>query len=126
MHVGDRPYVVTPSGHVDLATRGLTLDAVTGIVSQVLTPEARQAFEEFGATQCDIAPMPELAGEQFTLVVARNGEDVWAEIRRHHVPTAAAFAVYEPRVSSTPSPAAESVHVFEDRKSTRLNSSHRT
>ena len=33
MHAGDKPYVVSPSGQVELASRGLTLDAVTGIVS---------------------------------------------------------------------------------------------
>ena len=28
LHVGEKPYVVTPTGQVDLATRGLTFDAV--------------------------------------------------------------------------------------------------
>jgi twitching motility protein PilT len=88
MHVGDRPYVVTPNGHVDLATRGLALDAVNGIVTHVLTPEAQHAFQEFGATQCELAPLPDFPQEQFTMVVARNGDDVWAEIRRRRLLTA--------------------------------------
>ena len=33
MHAGDKPYVVSPTGQVDLASSGLTLDAVNGIVS---------------------------------------------------------------------------------------------
>ena len=32
MHAGDKPYVVAPSGQVELASKGLTLDAVNGIV----------------------------------------------------------------------------------------------
>ena len=30
LHVGEKPYVVTPTEQVDLATTGLTLDAVDG------------------------------------------------------------------------------------------------
>ena len=40
MHAGDKPYVVAPSGQIELASRGLTLDAVNGIVSQLLPPDA--------------------------------------------------------------------------------------
>lgn len=101
LHVGDRPYVVTPNGHVDLATRGLTLDAMNGIVTQVLSPEAQQAFQEFGATQCDLAPLPDFPQEQFAIVVARNGDDVWAEFRRRHV-TAAVDGAVAPWTPSSP------------------------
>ena len=36
MHAGDKPYVVSPTGQVELANRGLTLEAVNGIVGQLL------------------------------------------------------------------------------------------
>jgi len=36
MHAGDKPYVVTPTGQVELATKGLTLEAVDGILQQLL------------------------------------------------------------------------------------------
>ena len=39
MHAGDKPYVVAPTGQVELASRGLTLDAVNGIVAQLLPVE---------------------------------------------------------------------------------------
>ena len=29
MHAGEKPYVIGPAGQVDLASRGLTLEAVT-------------------------------------------------------------------------------------------------
>ena len=35
MHAGDKPYVVSPTGQVDLANRGLTLEAVNGVVNQL-------------------------------------------------------------------------------------------
>ena len=85
MHAGEKPYVVSPSGQVELASRGLTLDAVSGIVSQLLPLEFQQALDEFGAVQYTLPPQAEFPREQFTVVVARGGDDVWAEIRRKRV-----------------------------------------
>jgi twitching motility protein PilT len=86
MHAGDKPYVVSPTGQVDLASRGLTLEAVNGVVAQLLPVELQNALDEFGAVQHELAPMAEFPGEHFTVVVARGGDDVWTEIRRRHVP----------------------------------------
>jgi twitching motility protein PilT len=86
MHAGDKPYVVTPTGQVDLASRGLNLDAVNGIVNELLPPELQHALEEFGAVQYELPPAPEFPGEHFTVVVARGGDDVWTEVRRRRVP----------------------------------------
>lgn len=86
LHVGEKPYVVAPSGQVDLASRGLTLDAVTGIVSQLLPLDSQRALDEFGAAQYELPHMPEFAGEHFTIVAARGGDDLWAEIRRRRIP----------------------------------------
>src|SRR5471030_105727 len=85
MHAGDKPYVVSPTGQVDLASRGLTLEAVNGILAQLLPIEPLNALNEFGAVQHELAPMAELPGEQFTVVAARGGDDVWMEIRRRRV-----------------------------------------
>src|SRR5476651_2222422 len=85
MHAGDKPYVVSPTGQVDLASRGLTLEAVNGIVSQLLPIELQNALDEFGAVQHELAPMAEFPGEQFTIVAARGGDDVWAEVRRRRI-----------------------------------------
>ena len=86
MHAGDKPYVVSPTGQVDLASRGLTLEAVDGILAQLLPIELQKALEEFGAVQHELAPMAEFPGEHFTVVAARGGDDLWTEIRRHRVP----------------------------------------
>jgi twitching motility protein PilT len=86
LHVGEKPYVVAPAGQVDLASRALTIDAVTGIMSQLLPVESQRALDEFGAAQFELPPAPEFPGEHFTIVAARGGEDVWAEIRRRRVP----------------------------------------
>src|SRR3954451_24560952 len=86
MHAGDKPYVVSPTGQVDLASGGLTLEAVNGIVSQLLPMELQNALDEFGAVQHELASMPEFPGEHFTIVAARGGDDVWAEIRRRRIP----------------------------------------
>ncbi len=86
MHAGDKPYVVTPGGQIDLASRGLTLEAVTGIVSQLLPVEVMHALDEFGAAQYQLPTRPDFPHEQFTVVAARGGDDLWAEIRRRRIP----------------------------------------
>jgi len=86
MHAGDKPYVVSPTGQVELASRGLTLDAVNGIVGQLLPSEIQNALEEFGAIQYELPALPEFPSEHFTVVAARGGDDVWVEIRRRRVP----------------------------------------
>ena len=86
LHAGDKPYVVAPSGQVELASKGLTLEAVNGIVAQLLPPEAFSALDEFGAIQHELAAQAAFAGESFTVVAARGGDDVWVEIRRRKIP----------------------------------------
>ena len=51
MHPGDKPYVVARSGQVELARRGLTLDAVSGIVVRLLPREVQEALDDVGAVQ---------------------------------------------------------------------------
>src|SRR5438477_111783 len=85
IHVGEKPYVVAPSGQVDLATRGLTFEAVNGILEQLLPVETQNALDEFGAIQYELPPQPDLHNERFTVVVARGGDDIWVEIRRRRV-----------------------------------------
>ncbi|MGE3512942.1 MAG: hypothetical protein AB7N65_29115, partial [Vicinamibacterales bacterium] len=82
MHVGEKPYVVSPNGQIDLATRGLTFDAVHGLVSQLLPSDAMRSLDEVGAAQFDLPVLGEFPGEHFTVTAARGGDDLWAEIRR--------------------------------------------
>jgi hypothetical protein len=104
MHVGEKPYVVTTSearnqfrgplawGQVELSSRVLTPDAVAGMLGQILPLEQRSALEEYGATEYEAiaANHPE---EQFTIVAARGGDDIWIEMRRRPVLSADAAAV---------------------------------
>src|SRR2546428_8065546 len=82
IHVGEKPYVVAPSGQGELATRALAFEAVTGILEQMLPAESRQALEEFGAIQYELPLLPQFRSEHFTVVAARGGDDVWVEVRR--------------------------------------------
>src|SRR5919201_4800088 len=82
VHVGEKPYVVAHSGQVELATRALTLEAVSGILQQLLPPDTQQALDEFGAIQYEYPPLPEFRNEHFTVVAARGGDDIWVEVRR--------------------------------------------
>jgi twitching motility protein PilT len=85
MHAGEKPYVVAPTGQVELANPPLTTDAVKSIVAQLLPGEASHALDEFGAVQHVIVSLPEFPGESFTVVAARGGDDMWVEVRRRKV-----------------------------------------
>jgi len=86
MHAGEKPYVVAPAGQIELASRGLTLEAVNGIVGQLLPTELQRALDEFGAVQYELPAGPEFPRQHFTVVAARGGDDLWVEIRRRRVP----------------------------------------
>ena len=83
MHVGERPYVITASGTVDLSPRPLTADGLTAIIDQALPADSKRALAEMGAVEYDLPPTGSTPGERFTMVVARGGDDIWIEIRRH-------------------------------------------
>src|SRR5437764_6813355 len=107
MHAGDKPYVVSPTGQVELASRGLTLEAVNGIVGQLLPAAIQNALEEFGAIQYELPALPEFPSEHFTVVAARGGDDVWVEIRRRRAPDE--DRVPEDMFPAAPGPAAVAV-----------------
>ncbi len=83
LHSGERPYVIAPKGQSELSSRVLTLDAMTGMLREMLPEDSRRTLDEFGAVQHDIANPMIAAGERFTVVAARGGDDIWIEIRRH-------------------------------------------
>jgi twitching motility protein PilT len=83
LHVGERPYVVAPSGQVELSSRGLTLDAMSGMLDQLLPADAQHALQEFGAVEHELPGASAYPGERFTVVAARGGDDIWIELRRH-------------------------------------------
>src|SRR5712671_1527265 len=108
MHAGEKPYVVAPSGQIELASRGLTLEAVDGIVGQLLPAELQKALDEFGAVQYELPTAPEFPGEHFTVVAARGGDDLWTEIRRRRVPDEDQIPedFFPPRAAAAAAPAA--------------------
>lgn len=99
LHAGERPYVVAPTGQLELASRALTLEAVKGMLNELLTVEARHSLDEIGAVQHDLDAAGFAAGQRFSVVAARGGDDIWIEIRRHRTPeppVIAAAPVREP------------------------------
>jgi twitching motility protein PilT len=83
LHAGERPYVVAPSGQSEIAARVLTLDAMNGMLGELLPAEPRHTLDEVGAVQHELAASAVSEGESFTVVAARGGDDIWIEIRRH-------------------------------------------
>jgi twitching motility protein PilT len=83
MHVGEQPYVVAASGPVELSSRPLTIDAVSGMLAQLLPADSRRTLDELGAVEHDLPQSASDDGDRFTVVAARGGDDIWIEIRRH-------------------------------------------
>jgi twitching motility protein PilT len=82
MHVGEQPYVVAPSGPVELSSRPLTVEAVAGMLGQLLPADSRRALDELGAIEHELPRSIAADGDRFTVVAARGGDDIWIEIRR--------------------------------------------
>jgi twitching motility protein PilT len=99
LHAGERPYVVTPTGQSELASRALTLEAVKGMLNELLSKDARLSLDELGAVQHDLPSPGFAAGETFNVVAARGGDDIWIEIRRHRKP---AYVAPEPEPEPEP------------------------
>ena len=93
MHVGERPYVVRESGTIDLSTHGLNLDAMTGMLAQLLPADAQNSLQEFGAVE---HVLPSRDDDRFSVVAARGGDDIWIEIRRRRSAPPAIVAMPEP------------------------------
>ena len=51
MHVGERPYVVVGTQTINISTHGLNLEAMTGMLAQMLPADAQTQLEEFGAVE---------------------------------------------------------------------------
>jgi len=127
MHVGEKPYVVTTSaamgpyrgplawGQVELSTKILTAEAVFAILNQILPAEKRQELDTLGAVDHELSS-PDGITEQFVVVAARGGDDVFLELRRKapaaaeavsSEPEAAPVAVAEEQVEPAPAPIVE-------------------
>ena len=103
MHVGERPYVVVGTQTINISTHGLNLDAMTGMLTQLLPAESQQQLEEFGAVEYKI---PFQSEDKFTIVAARGGDDIWIEIRRRRPQPAAAPVAAPPAAAVTAPPPA--------------------
>jgi twitching motility protein PilT len=88
LHAGERPYIVTPTGQPELTSRVLTLEAMTGMLGELLPGDARKTLDDVGAVQHDLSRSDVFPEERFTIVAARGGDDIWIEIRRHRLPKA--------------------------------------
>ncbi len=103
LHVGEKPYVVAASGPVELSRQGLGLGAMEGMLAQLLTADALRSLREMGAVEHELDDRAAAAGDRFTVVAARGGDDIWIELRRHRrvAPVAA------PEPVPAPAPAVE-------------------
>jgi twitching motility protein PilT len=81
MHVGERPYVLSPTGTANLSERPLTVEAMKGVLSDLLSADDQHTLAKVGAVDREIIP-EDAPGDRFLLVAARGGDDIWIELRR--------------------------------------------
>jgi twitching motility protein PilT len=104
MHVGEKPYVVASAGPIELSAQALTLQAMVGMVAQLLPEGAQRSLADLGAVEHELPGSAEMSDDRFTVVVARGGDDVWIEVRRHRG-GAVAPAAPEPSADLSAAPA---------------------
>jgi twitching motility protein PilT len=104
LHVGEKPYVVAPGGAVELSRQGLGLGAMEGMLAQLLSADALRVLREMGAVEHSLDDRPAAAGDRFTVVAARGGDDIWIELRRHRRITPPPGAAAPVVVIETPPP----------------------
>jgi twitching motility protein PilT len=117
MHVGERPFVLSPSGPSNLSERPLSVEAMGNVLTDLLSAEDQRALLEVGAVE-KFLTIPEAPGDRFVLVAARGGDDIWIELRRQRrstqpqrpqapapASTAAPAAAVPAAASVTPAPA---------------------
>jgi twitching motility protein PilT len=111
MHVGERPYVVVGTQTINISTHGMNLEAMTGLLEQLLPADSSAQLEELGAVEYRIPPQGD---DRFTVVAARGGDDIWIEIRRRRPqPVKAAEAPKAAEPPAVAAPAAPLVPVPE-------------
>jgi twitching motility protein PilT len=103
MHVGEKPYVVSAAGSVELSSRSLQLDSLSGLLAQLLPTDEQRTLEEFGAIEHELTSPSKLT-DRFKLVAARGGDDIWIEIRRYRTASVQSAAAFETG-SADPAPA---------------------
>ena len=108
MQVGEKPYVVTTAGTLELSTSALNLETMSGMITQLLPADSVRALSDLGAVEHQLTP-PEEFRDRFKVVVARGGDDIWIEIRRHR----AAMPAAEASPVAPPEPAAVVERVVE-------------
>jgi twitching motility protein PilT len=108
MHVGERPYVLSPGGSTNLSERTLTVDAMKGVLNDLLSPADQETLDDIGAVEREITSK-DAPGDTFLLVAARGGDDIWIELRRQRAlvrpPQPSEPAVREP--APPPRPASQ-------------------
>lgn len=81
MHVGERPYVLTPAGPANLSDRPMGVEAMNNVLADLLTVEDGFTLREAGTIERDVT-VDSAPGETFRLVAARGGDDIWVEFQR--------------------------------------------
>jgi len=106
MHVGERPYVLSPTGTANFSERPLTVEAMKGMLSDLLSADDQHTLAEVGAVEREITPQ-DAPGDRFLLVAAKGGDDIWIELRRQRgvVAMPKAPAVPPPATPPAPQPA---------------------
>jgi len=106
MHVGERPYVLSPAGTANLSERPLTVEAMKGVLTDLLSADDQHTLAEIGAVEREIV-LEDVPGDRFLLVAARGGDDIWIELRRQRgvVAVTKAPAVQQPPAMPATPPA---------------------
>jgi hypothetical protein len=97
LHPGDKPYVDSPRGPVELSSRPLTSSAFTALLTELLPPETLAVLESSGSVQWERPAAAGSSGDRIVVVAAHVGQEPWLEVRRYRNSPPQAAAPAGPR-----------------------------
>jgi hypothetical protein len=84
LHTGDTPYLVVPSGEIELANDRLTPTAMESLARYLLPDAALRALRADASARYEWPILSDLPDSHFTIVAALRHRDLWIEVR--HAP----------------------------------------
>ena len=85
LHPGDKPYIVAPSGQIELSSKPLSERALGVLLSELLPALSQATLHTTGSVQWELPPSPDVPEGRFIVVAARVSGDHWVEVRRYGV-----------------------------------------
>ncbi len=82
LHAGERPYIVAPTGAIELSEARLTAGCIESLIGQCLPLPAQQTFGMTGRAYVDHVVIDAMPLDRFSLTAIRSHGDLRLDLHR--------------------------------------------